>query len=110
MPAASKPPPSTVSPPSPAPRDDTSPNEGQQLAGNDRYLQDRIVHDEAWDRHGSALKPPPQREQRLIFGRLEQGHSFRQLAAIDGTAGPDRARMALKRGRCGSRRKWAMTT
>ena len=39
----------------------------------------------------------PRRDQRLLVGRLELGYSFRRLAAIDGRAGPDGARMALKR-------------
>ena len=72
-------------------------DEGQPLAGNDRSLQEKIVHDEAWDRYRSALKHLPRRDQRLIVGRLELGYSFRQLAAIDGRAGADGARMALKR-------------
>ena len=72
-------------------------DEGRQLAGNGRSLQEKIVHDEAWDRYRSALKHLPRRDQRLIVGRLELGYSFRQLAAIDGRAGPDAARMALKR-------------
>ena len=72
-------------------------DEGQPLAGNDRSLQERIIHDEAWDRYRSALKHLPRRDQRLIVGRLEMGYSFQQLAAIDGKGGPDAARMALKR-------------
>ena len=51
----------------------------------------------AWDRYRSALKHLPRRDQRLIVGRLELGYSFGQLAAVDGRAGPDAARMALKR-------------
>ena len=72
-------------------------DEGQPVAGNDRSLQERIIHDEAWDRYRSALKHLPRRDQRLIVGRLEMGYSFQQLAAIDGKGGPDAARMALKR-------------
>jgi len=72
-------------------------DEAQPLAGNDRSLQEKIVHDEAWDRYRSALKRLPRRDQRLIVGRLELGYSFRQLAAIDGRTGSDGVRMALKR-------------
>ena len=72
-------------------------DEGQPLVGNDRSLQEKIVHDEAWDRYRSALKRLPRRDQRLIVGRLELGYSFRQLAVIEGRGGPDGARMALKR-------------
>ena len=72
-------------------------DEGRPLAGNDRSLQEKIIHDETWDRYRSALKHLPRRDQRLIVGRLELDYSFRQLAAIDGRAGPDGARMALKR-------------
>ena len=72
--------------------------EGQPLAGNDRCPQERIIHEETWDRYQSALKRLSRRDQRLIVGRLELGYSFRQLAAIDGRAGPDGTRMALKRG------------
>ena len=72
-------------------------DEGRSLAGNDRSLQEKIIHDEAWDRYRSALKHLPRRDQRLIVGRLELGYSFGQLAAVDGRAGPDGARMALKR-------------
>ena len=72
-------------------------DEGQPLPGNDRSLQEKIIHDEAWDRYRSALKRLPRRDQRLIVGRLEMGYSFQQIAAIDGKGGPDAARMALKR-------------
>lgn len=72
-------------------------DEEQPLDGNDRSLQEKIIHDEAWDSYRSALKRLPRRDQRLIVGRLELGYSFRQLAAIDGRGGPDAARMALKR-------------
>ena len=72
-------------------------DEGQPLAGNDRSLQEKIIHDEAWDRYRLALKHLPRRDQRLIVGRLELDYSFRQLAAIDDRTGPDAARMALKR-------------
>ena len=72
-------------------------DEGQLLAGNDRSLQEKIRHDDAWDRYRSALKHLPRRDQRLIVGRLELGYSFGQLAAIDGRTGADGVRMALKR-------------
>ena len=72
-------------------------DERRPLAGNDRSLQEKIIHDETWDRYRSALKLLPRRDQRLIVGRLELGYSFRQLAAVDGRAGADAARMALKR-------------
>ena len=70
---------------------------GQPLAGNDRSALEKVINDEAWDRYRLALKHLPRRDQRLIVGRLELGYSFRQLAASDGRAGPDGARMALKR-------------
>lgn len=72
-------------------------DEGQPLAGNDRSPLEKAIHAEAWDRYRSALKHLPRRDQRLIVGRLELGYSFAQLAAVDGRAGPDGARMALKR-------------
>ena len=72
-------------------------DEERPLAGNDRSLQEKIIHDETWYRYRSALKHLPRRDQRLIVGRLELGYSFRQLAAIDGRTGPDGVRMALKR-------------
>ena len=70
---------------------------GQPLADDERSPLEQAIHEEAWDRYRSALKHLPRRDQRLIVGRLELGHSFRQLAAVDGRAGPDAARMALKR-------------
>ena len=72
-------------------------DEERPLAGKDRSALEKVIHDEAWDRYRSALKHLPRRDQRLIVGRLELGYSFGQLAAIDGRAGPDGARMALKR-------------
>ncbi|MYN66856.1 MAG: sigma-70 family RNA polymerase sigma factor [Acidobacteria bacterium] len=72
-------------------------DEGQPLAGNERSPLETAIHAEAWDRYRSALKHLPRRDQRLIVGRLELGYSFGQLAAVDGRAGPDGARMALKR-------------
>ena len=70
---------------------------GQPLAGNDPSPLAKVIDGEAWDRYRSALKRLPRRDQRLIVGRLELGYSFTQLAAVDGRAGPDGARMALKR-------------
>ena len=67
------------------------------LAGDDRSPLETLIRDETWNRYRSALKHLPRRDQRLIVGRLELGYSFRQLAAIDGRAGPDAARMAFKR-------------
>lgn len=70
---------------------------GQPPAAGGGSALDRVIHDETWDRYRSALKQLPRRDQRLIVGRFELGYSFRQLAEVDGRAGPDGARMALKR-------------
>ena len=37
-------------------------DEERPLAGNDRSLQEKIIHDEAWDRYRSALKHLPRRD------------------------------------------------
>ena len=58
---------------------------------------EQLIDDETWRRFLDALKRLPDRDRRLIVGRVEFGYNSAQLAVLERLSSPAVARVTLRR-------------